>query len=160
MKNSQMITAVTACFIAAASTFTSFAAEAATGPALQAEQKDIQSEIQQTTDEAGHPLIMQAPDGSTASYAGEFRVSAYSAEEYGSSLTASGVRAKANHTIAADTGVFPMGTRLLIDGTVYTVEDTGSAIRGNRLDIFFNTNRECYNFGVRNVSVYRLENAD
>ncbi|MDT3844988.1 MAG: 3D domain-containing protein [Bacillota bacterium] len=159
MKNSQMITAVTACFIAAASTFTSFAADTATGPALAAVQEETTPESQQT-DEAGHLLTMQTPDGSTATYAGEFRASAYSAEEYGSSRTASGVYAKAGHTIAADPRVFPMGTRLLIDGTVYTVEDTGSAIRGNKLDIFFNTNRECNNFGVRTLSVYRVENAD
>ena len=43
-------------------------------------------------------------------------------------------------TVAADTRLFPFGTRLRIQGmgdTLFTVEDTGSAVRGNVFDVWF-----------------------
>jgi 3D (Asp-Asp-Asp) domain-containing protein len=44
-------------------------------------------------------------------------------------------------TVAADTRLFPFGTRLRIDGfpddMVFVVEDTGSAVRGNVFDVWF-----------------------
>lgn len=69
--------------------------------------------------------------------------------------TASGTRATAGRTIAADTSKFPFGTQLVINGQVYTVEDRGGAIKGNRIDIYFNTHQEAINFGRRNATVYR-----
>lgn len=70
-------------------------------------------------------------------------------------VTASGVVAKANHTIAADTGVLPFGTQVVINGQVYTVEDRGGAIRGNRIDIYFASHQEALIYGKRYVKVYR-----
>lgn len=61
--------------------------------------------------------------------------------------TASGVMPTANHTLSADTSIFPLGTKLSINGIIYTVEDTGSAIHGNKFDIYFNTHQEALNFG-------------
>lgn len=61
--------------------------------------------------------------------------------------TASGVMPTANHTLSADTSIFPLGTKLRINGIVYTVEDTGSAIHGYKFDIYFNTHQEALNFG-------------
>ncbi len=49
-------------------------------------------------------------------------------------ITASGTRATAGRTIAADTSRFPFGTKLKFNGNTYTVEDRGGAIRGNRID--------------------------
>lgn len=70
-------------------------------------------------------------------------------------VTASGVVARANHTIAADTSVLPFGTQVVINGTVYTVEDRGGAIRGNRIDIYFASHQEALNYGKQYVKVYR-----
>lgn len=70
-------------------------------------------------------------------------------------VTANGSVAKANHTIAADTSVLPFGTQVVINGTVYTVEDRGGAIRGNRIDIYFASHQEALNYGKRYVKVYR-----
>jgi 3D (Asp-Asp-Asp) domain-containing protein len=56
-----------------------------------------------------------------------------------STHTASGTTAHWG-TVAADPHVYPFGTRLRIDGlgdTVFTVEDTGSAVRGNVFDVWF-----------------------
>ena len=33
-------------------------------------------------------------------------------------------------------------------------QDTGSAIKNNKIDLFMNTSSEAYNWGVRNVEVY------
>lgn len=70
-------------------------------------------------------------------------------------VTASGVVAKANHTIAADTSVLGFGTQVVINGQVYTVEDRGGAIRGNRIDIYFSSHQEALNYGKKYVKVYR-----
>ena len=56
-----------------------------------------------------------------------------------SSRTASGTTTHWG-TVAADTRLFPFGTRLRIQGmgdTVFTVEDTGSAVRGNVFDVWY-----------------------
>ena len=56
-----------------------------------------------------------------------------------SSRTASGTQTHWG-TVAADVHVYPFGTRLRIEGlgdTVFTVEDTGSAVRGNVFDVWY-----------------------
>lgn len=70
-------------------------------------------------------------------------------------LTASGVRATANHTIAADKR-FPFGTKLMINGTIYTVEDHGGAVYGNHIDVFYNTHSEALNAGTTSAMVYLI----
>lgn len=67
-------------------------------------------------------------------------------------ITASGKKAQPNHTIAAPSN-FPMGTKLKINGTVYTVEDRGGAIKGNRIDIYVNSHAEALKWGVKYLNV-------
>lgn len=71
--------------------------------------------------------------------------------------TASGTRATAGRTIAADTSVLPFGTKVMINGQIYTVEDTGGAIVGNRIDIFFNSHQDALEFGRRVATVYKVQ---
>lgn len=60
-------------------------------------------------------------------------------------ITASGVKATPNRTVAVD-GI-PFGTRLLIDGNEYIVEDRVGS--GKRLiDVFFSTHEEALNSGL------------
>lgn len=73
---------------------------------------------------------------------GIFRITGY----YGNGKTNSGTWPKADHTIAADTSVLPMGTKVFINHTVYTVEDIGGAVKGNLIDIYYNSYEEA--FGV------------
>ena len=75
----------------------------------------------------------------------------------GSSLTYSGTVPKAGHTIAADLDRYPIDTRLFIGGVVYTVEDMGSGIENNRLDIYFDTHEEALAFGLQSVDVYTVK---
>lgn len=59
--------------------------------------------------------------------------------------------------IAVDPSVIPLGTRLYVEGYGYcTAEDTGGKIKGNRIDIFLDTEAECVSWGVRTVTVYVL----
>lgn len=67
-------------------------------------------------------------------------------------ITASGVKATANHTIAAPS-TFAFGTKVVINGVTYTVEDRGGAIQGNRIDIYMNSHAEALAWGVRYVEV-------
>lgn len=75
----------------------------------------------------------------------------------GYGITYSGVRVRRGvvSTIAADPKVFPIGTLLYIPGYGYgVVADTGKAIKGNRIDLYFETPGQVYReWGKRTVKV-------
>lgn len=72
--------------------------------------------------------------------------------------TATGAKPKAGFTVAVDPSVIPLGTMLYVDGYGYCkAQDTGSAIKGNKIDLFFDSENECLNWGVRTVRVYVLK---
>lgn len=74
----------------------------------------------------------------------------------GYGITASGIKAQRG-VVAVDTSVIPFGTKLYIEGYGCAVAgDTGSAIKGNKIDVFVNTYNEAMNWGVRTVNVYIL----
>ena len=66
--------------------------------------------------------------------------------------TASGTKATAGRTVAASSK-FAFGTKLNIGGHIYTVEDRGGAINGNKIDIFVNSHAEALQWGVRYLNV-------
>jgi len=79
------------------------------------------------------------------------------------SKTAMGTRARVG-AVAVDPKVIPLGTKLYVESldgfTSYgycVAEDTGGAIKGNRIDLFYNSNSEALRFGRRNVRVYVLD---
>jgi len=57
-------------------------------------------------------------------------------------LTKSETVPRARHTVAADLSIMEMGTKIEIDGIVYTIEDTGKSVTGNVIDIYFDTHEE------------------
>lgn len=65
--------------------------------------------------------------------------------------------AKQGVTVAADTNVLSFGTKLLIDGHEYIVQDRGGAIKGNRIDIYFESHEEALAFGVQYKEVFKIE---
>ncbi len=77
-------------------------------------------------------------------------------DEDGSLLvyTASGELAVEGVTIAADTSILPFGTEVIIDGNKYIVQDRGGAIKGNRIDIYFESHQEALNFGVQYKEIF------
>lgn len=70
-------------------------------------------------------------------------------------ITASGRVARAG-TVAVDRKVIPLGSRIRIEGLTGTfrAEDTGGAIRGNRIDVWFPTHAEARRFGVQKRKVF------
>ena len=70
--------------------------------------------------------------------------------------TCTGAVASSQHTIAVDPRVIPYGTRVMINGVVYTAEDKGGGVRGHHIDIFFDTHTETRQHGVQNAEVFLL----
>lgn len=68
-------------------------------------------------------------------------------------ITASGSPAVAGWTIAAPKE-FPFGTKIMIDGQIYEVQDRGGAINGYHFDVYCNTHQEALNFNMRTTSAY------
>ena len=67
-------------------------------------------------------------------------------------ITASGKKARANHTLAAPRK-YKLGTKINLEGYgIYVVEDRGGAIPNNRIDMFFNTHTEVLNWGVKFIN--------
>lgn len=59
--------------------------------------------------------------------------------------------------IAVDPKVIPLGSRVYLEGYGYAIAaDTGGAINGNRVDVFFSNLRKCVNWGRRSVHLYVL----
>lgn len=57
-------------------------------------------------------------------------------------------------TIAVDPNVIPLGTEVWIEGWgTFIAEDTGGLIKGNRIDIFMDLERECVEFGVKHLKI-------
>ena len=68
-------------------------------------------------------------------------------------ITATGTKATAGRTIAADPKVIPYGTEVILNGHIYIVEDCGGAIKGNKIDIFFDTHEEALEWGRQTVVI-------
>lgn len=67
--------------------------------------------------------------------------------------TASGTRASEGRTVAVDTDVIPFGSIVSINGHDYVAEDTGSAIKGERIDIYFADHEDAVEFGRQHAQV-------
>ena len=91
-----------------------------------------------------------------------FVATGYSAndpEQGTDNMTASGKEIKPG-MVAVDPEIIPLGTKLEIkDMGIYTAEDTGGKIKGNRIDIYFKTREEAKSFG-RQVVWVRILNSD
>lgn len=90
-----------------------------------------------------------------------FKVTAYCpcskcCGKFASGYTSSGTKATEGRTVAASTQ-FSFGTKLLINGNTYTVEDRGGAIQGNKIDVYFNTHAEAIAWGVKYLPVQVVE---
>ena len=69
----------------------------------------------------------------------------------GTGITASGTQATVGRTVACNSLSF--GTKVIINGNTYTVEDTGG-MNGNTIDIFVSSHQEALNKGVYYADVY------
>lgn len=71
-------------------------------------------------------------------------------------ITAAGTKATAGRTVAASSK-YKIGTKLNIGGHIYTVEDRGGAITGNKIDIYVNSHSEALAWGVKYLPVSVVE---
>ena len=69
-------------------------------------------------------------------------------------VTATGTKATEGRTIAVDPNVIPLGSTVYLNNQPYIAEDTGSAIKGNKIDIFINDHQRAQNFGVQKMEIY------
>jgi 3D (Asp-Asp-Asp) domain-containing protein len=76
---------------------------------------------------------------------------------YTGNKTATGVEPREG-LIAVDPKVIAMGSKVYVEGYGYAIAaDTGGAIRGNRIDVFFPTLRQCIDWGRKPVQIYVLQ---
>lgn len=68
-------------------------------------------------------------------------------------ITKSGKRATEGRTIAVDPTIIPLGTTVYLNNVPYVAEDTGSAIKGNKIDLFINDHQRAKVFGVQKMEV-------
>ena len=103
-----------------------------------------------------NPTAPSQSDGQ-GTYLGNFKLTSYCNCEictgkWAGGATASGTTPTAGRTIAM--AGLPFGTKLSINGHVYTVEDRGTQY--GHVDIFTGSHADALAFGVRHADVYRL----
>lgn len=96
---------------------------------------------------------------------GEFKLTAYCSCEKccgiwaynrpnGIVYGAIGEELKEGYSIAVDPNVIPYGTEVVIDGKTYKAQDCGGAIKGNRIDVYFNDHDDALEFGVQYADIF------
>lgn len=111
--------------------------------------------IKKTTSTNSYNSSSSATDGS---YLGNFKLTAYCncsscCGKWAGGATASGSMPVAGRTVAM--GGISFGTKLSINGHVYTVEDRGTPY--GHVDIYFDSHSEALNFGLRYADVYMVD---
>jgi uncharacterized protein YabE (DUF348 family) len=112
-----------------------------------------------------YPVMPISRGGEPVPYGRVFKAKAtayWAVKGVGKTYTASGRLAVRNvegySTIAVDPNVIPYGTRLFVENYGFaTAADTGTAIVGDTIDVYFNTKQEAMNWAVKYVNVYVLK---
>lgn len=71
------------------------------------------------------------------------------------SPTASGAYPTADWTLAADPDVLPLGTHVYMNGHEYCVEDTGSGVEGNHIDVFVTDHDLAVENGIASAELFK-----
>lgn len=113
--------------------------------------------IVQTSEEVEHVAEEEPPAPAMHLY-GNCRITFYDAGPcccgaYASGITASGAPVQVNHTVA--NGSLPYGTRLMIDGQEYVVEDRG--VGAFEIDIYVATHEEANQRGLYYSDVFIID---
>lgn len=120
----------------------------------------VSPNLEDAIDWSQYPKQTVVATGYTAGYESTGKDSSH--PEYG--ITYSGVKVKRDlySTVAADLNVFPIGTILFIPGYGYgVVADKGGAIKGNKVDLYYETVNDVYNeWGKKTLEVYVVERGD
>lgn len=90
----------------------------------------------------------------------QVKASAYStAKDEGGAWAYNGEKLKVGEHIAVDFKVIPMNSLVYIPqlGKIYKAVDTGSAIKGNKIDILMSTKQQCKQWGVKDLEIIILD---
>ncbi len=124
---------------------------------ISSQQVDEPNTLEEYISKSNYPITTVTATGYTAGL--ESTGKSPSHPEYG--ITYSGVKVKRDlySTIAADLNVYPIGTILYIPEYGYgVVADKGSAIQGNKIDLYYHTVEDVYNnWGKKQVEVYVIK---
>ena len=136
----------------------------------QSDAKPIQTS-NETITEIQEPTILSKPKPTVTEpqkeviYLGEYKLTGYCPCEKccgswafdrpdGVVYGASGNELKSGYSIAVDPSVIPYGTEVVINGVTYRADDCGGAIKGNRIDVYFDTHEEALEFCVKYADVF------
>lgn len=125
------------------------------GPIVPSEkQVEAEAEVKKANTAKVSQSSTEKPEGKTLTVT----ATAYTAECEGcTGITYTGVNLNQNRNakvIAVDPNVIPLGSKVYVEGYGYaTAEDTGGAIKGNKIDLHVPTTEEAYKWGVRTVKV-------
>jgi uncharacterized protein YabE (DUF348 family) len=109
-----------------------------------------------TSRDASHRYTKMITMTATA-YTASFKDTGKRPGDRGFGITASGMKARYG-VIAVDPKVIPLGTRLYVEGYGLAIAgDTGGAIKGNKIDLYFDTSKEVTAFGRQKRDVYILD---
>ncbi len=92
---------------------------------------------------------------------GNFKITYYCCQPYrhicggGRGITAMGTRVRPG-VVSVDPNVIPLGSKVMINGQIYSAEDTGSAIKGNKIDMAVDTHKHALELGIRREDVYLM----
>ena len=124
------------------------------GEAVQPEEEPVVAEL---------PVVLEEvqPEPELVSL-GEFKITYYCPCEICCGIwsnpenptTASGARAEAGKTIAVDPAVIPYGTEVVINNQTYIAQDSGSAIKDKKIDIYVEDHMEALQLGVNFFEVF------
>lgn len=110
--------------------------------------------------EAGNAAADQAITGGLQSL-GNYRITGYcpcyQCSEGWGRKTSTGATARSNHTIAVDPSILPYGSKVMINGVVYTAEDRGGGVRGKHIDIFVDSHSQTYRVGPQTQEVFLIQ---
>lgn len=70
--------------------------------------------------------------------------------------TAIGTKPRAKRTIAVDKRLIRLGSKVQMDNKMYVAEDTGGAIKGKRIDVYYASHKKATSHGVKykKIKVY------
>lgn len=100
-----------------------------------------------------------AAEQEKGTYLGNFKITFYcpcaTCNGVSGQATASGAPLQPGVTIAVDSSVIPLDSKVYIEGIGWrTAQDTGGAITGNRIDVCVSSHSEAYALGVKYCDVY------
>ena len=125
---------------------------------LKKEKTEIKVEVTSRGDSKRTEAPAAANKSNNSSYLGKYKLTYYCScsKCCGKSdgITASGKKAQEGITVASNS--LPLGTKISINGHIYTVQDRGG-MASNVIDVFVSSHQKALNLGVKyNVPVYKV----